>query len=111
MLTKTVNLANISHLIATFVKEFAQLGIHIKIHFVSQIVYPDLETMDLVVVFLKVLLLVAHSHIFINKDHVSQHVVLDHIQMLPPESVKLAAQIVSRVCQVLFVLVVVLALT
>jgi hypothetical protein len=104
MLIETVILVNISHLKATFAREFVQLDIHIKIPFVFQIAYQDLEITDLVVVYLKVLLLDAHSHTSINKVHVSQHAVQDHIQTLRPEFAKLVVQTVTHAYHLLFVL-------
>lgn len=44
-----------------------------------------------------------HSHTSINKDHVFHHAMLDHIQIQPAESVKLAAQTVSHACHQLSV--------
>lgn len=110
-LTRTANSVNIFHQKLDCAREFAQLDTHIKIQFVSQNVFQVSETMDSVVVLKTELSQVVHTHTSINKDHVSQLVTPVHIQTLPAESVKLAAQTVSHVCHQLSVLAAAQALT
>lgn len=106
MLIKTVNSVNISLPKSIFASEFAQLDIHIKILFVYLNVYQDSRIMDSVVVSNKVLFLVVHIHISINKVHVFQLVMLEPIQIVLPEFVKLAVQTASHACHQLSVLTV-----
>jgi hypothetical protein len=102
-LIKTVNSVNISLQKLIFVREFAQLDIHIKILFVFLNAYQDSRIMDLVVVSNKVLFQVVHTHISINKDHAFQLVMLEPIQTVLPEFVKLVVQTVSHACHQLSV--------
>lgn len=101
--TEIVNLVNISQLNQALARESAQLDTHIKTQSVSQNVCQVSETMDLVVVLKWELLLDVHSLTSINKGHAFHHVMPDHIQTQPAESVKLAAQTVSHACHQLSV--------